>query len=175
MPRSQTCISGITDLIELARLKDPDFNASAFLRKALEFFVFGDEQYFSRQEAFEMAARDYLKTRLQEIDRQRWINSEISRQIEERKELELSKQIEEQRVQEEKDRAERIVTAALDAVFSKNIGWWKDRLPEHDTFGDYFDSWVRASEKISEKTGVTILPSECYAFVKRHAPHDTEV
>jgi len=164
--RSQTYVSGVGELVEIAKIREPDFNLSHFVRNMLEIYIFGYDPLESRRmEVFAEAGHKYLNERLEERKMTEWISSEISKQVEERKEIELSKKLEEHKIREAREQTARIVSAALEATFS-NISSWKYKLPEDDPFGDFSDSWIDAALKISEQTGIEVAPSECYAYVR---------
>lgn len=167
MSKQQTSVTGITDLINLIRLREPEFNLSSFVRGALEIYLFGPEVPDTRRQIYEIAAREALEVKMLETKRQSTIINEINRQIEANRNIRneaIEAEIEAESVK--KSVSEQVEACMATILPAKT---WAKRLPEYDLHGDYVQEWFTAAEKISEATGVTVLPSECYSYVKRHA------
>ena len=173
MPKQQTSVTGVADLINLIRLREPDFNFSSFVRGALEIYLFGPEVPDTRRQIYEIAAREALEVKLLENKRQSVIINEINRQLEANRKIRNDAIEAELEEAEARNRVTKKVEACMEILLPAKI--WSKRLPEYDLHGDYASDWFTAAERISEATGVTVLPSECYSFVKRHTTHDTEV
>lgn len=147
MGSDRTTICGISDLLLLARVKDPDFNLSAFVRKTLEHYLFEEEMPDPRQEAARRAAETILNDK--------------------RKQQKL---IEDSRTFEEKARdlvESRKRTFTKEALcFFRNPSLFENKLPEFDVYGDYLQTWNDIADTLTSRCGFLVTPFECMSYVR---------
>jgi hypothetical protein len=147
MGSDRTTICGISDLLLLAKVKDPAFNLSAFVRKALEYYIFEEEIPDPRREAARRAAETIL------IDKKK-----------------QQKLIEESESYEEKARE---LVETRNRVFNKeaktffrNPVVFENKLPELDTYGDFLQTWSDIADTLTTRCGFLVTPQECMSYIR---------
>ena len=143
----RTTICGISDLLLLARVKDPDFNLSDFTRKALEFYLFEEEFGNPRQEAAIRAADAILKEKKQ----QKRIVEETQTYEEKARELVESRK--------------RVFSREAQAFF-RNPVIFERKLPEYDAHGDYLKTWEEIADRLTSRCGFAITVDECMSYIR---------
>ena len=173
MKSDRTTVSGISELHELAKLKNNNiFNLSEFVRFALMMLVFGsiDEP---KNEFFENVAERYLTHRFHEQTQFQIAFDEGFQQFKEKGEIIKKAQSDEQKTKEEKERDNQIIASHLAMMFQNRLELWHHRLPEFDYYGDYTESWVHIAKKASELAGITIHPHDCCIYVRSQIQQET--
>ena len=166
-----TTVWGISEQLETIRINDPDFKASPFFRMCLDVLISGPELLQNttelRRRVYDIAVRDYNSKKEEKETIRIAALEEVTRKIEVTRK-EVNKAIEEK---ERKETLQNHVNMCMGQTLEPRR--WASRLPEHDPHGDYADSWIEAANRVSELAGVTVTPSECYAYVKTNIGVDT--
>jgi hypothetical protein len=154
-------------LLYLAKLKDPDFVLSSFVRESLTIYVFGPEYVKSRTDLFEKLFVEYATAKTKEQNLRDNAIEDIYKQFDVKRELEREKLQEEQMVQEERVEKDRILAKALDKVFLPKLSRWKTYLPEMDSHGNFAIEWLKAAQTISDQVGADVPILDCYTYVRK--------
>lgn len=149
----RTTICGIGELLLLAKVKDPDFNLSSFVRKALEYYVFGKEVADPRHEAARKAAE-----------------SIISEKRKQKKIVEETVSYEEKARELVESRKRTFDHEALD--FFRDPSLFETKLPEYDIHGDYLGTWNKIADVMTGRCGFQVTVKECMSYVRSSIEED---
>ena len=151
----RTTICGIGDLHLLAKVKDPDFNLSSFVRRALEHFVFETEMADPRREAAIRAAESLLDEKRKQ---KKIVEEEISYEEKARELVESRKRTFNREAQ----------------AFFRRPALFENKLPEYDVHGDYLQTWTDVADTLSTRCGFPVTVKECMSYVRISAGGDEE-